>query len=196
MKKAFISILGVLILFVVVESYEIKRIQADRDRYKANQTALLADVEHYKTESGRNAASVQKLTLSYDELKKNYDDVAKTAKDLGIKLKRIQSVSTSATKTEVVVKTIVRDSVVYRDGSVDRMTVFAWHDPWVSVDGEIEKDSVTMDVCSRDTLVQIVHRVPHKFWFFKWGCKAIRQEIVSKNPHTDIIYERYMELSD
>lgn len=194
MKKTLVSLLAIAFIATCVLSYSNKKISEERDRYKANQTALLADVEHYKTESGLNAASVQKLTLSYDELKKNYDDVVKTAKDLDIKLKRIQSVATAATKTEVIVKTVVRDSVVYLNGNIERLTAFKWSDAWVDIDGEIEKDSVTLDVCSRDTLVQIVHRVPHKFWFIKWGTKAIRQEIVSKNPHTQITYNKLIEL--
>ncbi len=194
MKKTLISLLAIAFIAIYMLSYSNHKISKERDRYKANQAALLVDVEHYKTESGLNAASVQKLTLSYDELKKNYDDVVKTAKDLDIKLKRIESVSTSATKTEVVVKTVVKDSFIYRDGVIDKLSTFRWYDPWVNVDGEIRKDSVTLDVCSHDTLVQIVHRVPHKFLFIKWGTKAIRQEIVSKNPHTQITYNELIEL--
>lgn len=194
MKKAVIFLFVALVLTIVGESCALRKLRAEKEVYKANQTALLADVEHYKTESGLYAASVQKLTLSYDELKKNYDDVVKTADDLKIKIKRIQSVSTAATETKVVVKTIVKDSIVYRNGIIDSITAFKWRDTWVNVDGEIRKDSVALDVCSRDTLVQIVHRVPHKFWFIKWGTKAIRQEIVSKNPHTEITYNELIEL--
>ncbi|WP_350308236.1 DUF6549 family protein [Gabonibacter massiliensis] len=47
---------------------------------------------------------------------------------------------------------------------------------------------------SRDTLVQIVYRVPRKFLFIRWGTKAIRQEVISKNPYSKITYSRYIEL--
>ncbi|WP_353739197.1 DUF6549 family protein, partial [Muribaculum intestinale] len=53
---------------------------------------------------------------------------------------------------------------------------------------------VELDVVSCDTIKQIIHRVPKKFWFIKWGCKAIRQEVVSTNPHTKITYTEYIEL--
>ena len=49
-------------------------------------------------------------------------------------------------------------------------------------------------IVSRDTLVQVVHRVPRQWLFFKWGTKGIRQEIMSKNPHTEITYAEYIEL--
>lgn len=194
MKKILIFLFSALILTVAGLSIAVDNLRGENERYEANQTSLLKDVEYYKTENGKNAASVHKLTLTYDELKKNYDDVTATARDLGIKVKRMESVSTSATQTEVKVITEVRDSIIYRDSTVHKIKVFDWYDPWVRVFGQIHRDSVDVDVMSRDTLVQIVHRVPHKFLFFKWGTKAIHQEIVSKNPHTRITYTEYIEL--
>lgn len=194
MKKIFIISLIIAFLIVAVELIAIGKIRQERDRYKANQTALLADVEHYKTESGKNAASVQKLTLTNAELKKNYDDIVKTAKDLDIKVKRLQSVSNTSTETKVEIKTVVKDSIVYIKGEPIKTLAFDWRDPWTDVEGIIHKDSVNLNIQSTDTLVQFVHRVPHKFWFIKWGCKAIKQDIVSKNPHTNIVYTEYIEL--
>lgn len=194
MKKILILLLIAAFAIIVGLRSSLHKTREERDRYRANQTALLSDVEHYKTESGKNAASVQKLTLTYNELKKNYDDVVATAKEFNIKVKRMQSVSTTATETRVNVVTQVRDSIIFRDSITQSIKIFRWNDPWVSIFGELNKDSVGIDVQSRDTIVQIVHRIPHKFWFIKWGTKAIRQEIVSKNPHTNIVYTDYIEL--
>ena len=44
------------------------------------------------------------------------------------------------------------------------------------------------------SLFQVVHRVPKQWLFFRWGTKAIRQEVVSSNPHTKIVYSEYIEL--
>lgn len=194
MKKTLIISLTIAFLGMAVEFIAIGKIRQERDRYKANQTALMSDVEHYKSENGKNAASVQKLTLTYDELKKSYDDVCATAKDLGLQVKRLQSVSNTATETKVEVKVPIHDTIVIRDGVIDRLSTFYWQDPWTDVEGLIRNDSVELNIQSTDTLVQFVHRVPHKFWFFKWGCKAIRQDIVSKNPHTNIVYTNYIEV--
>ena len=194
MKRTLIISLVIAVLAMAVEFIAIGNLKAEKDRYKANQTALLADVEHYKTQSGKDAASVQKLTLTYGELKKSYDEVCKTAEDLKIKVKRLQSVSNTATQTQVEIKTEVRESLVYIHGEPIRTLAFDWRDAWTNVEGMIHNDSVNLSVQSTDTLVQFVHRVPHKFLFFKWGCKAIRQDIVSKNPHTNIVYTEYIEL--
>ena len=43
-----------------------------------------------------------------------------------------------------------------------------------------------------DTLRQIIHRVPRRFLFLRFGTKAVRQEIVSSNPHSRIVYTEYV----
>lgn len=171
-----------------------KALRADNDRLTANQTALMQKATYYKTEAGKSAASVQKLELSNSELKANYKQVCQTAEELGVKVKRLQSAMTTATETEVKVITQVRDSIVYRNGTIDTVKSFSWHDAWVNILGELKGRDVSLNVVSQDTIVQIVHRVPKKFLFFRWGCKAIRQEIVSTNPHTRITYTEYIEL--
>lgn len=171
-----------------------KALRADNDRLTANQTALMQKATYYKTEAGKSAASVQKLELSNSELKANYKQVCQTAEELGVKVKRLQSAMTTATKTEAKVITQVRDSIVYRNGTIDTVKSFSWHDAWVNILGELKGRDVSLNVVSQDTIVQIVHRVPKKFLFFRWGCKAIRQEIVSTNPHTRITYTEYIEL--
>jgi hypothetical protein len=55
-------------------------------------------------------------------------------------------------------------------------------------------DSANFTIKSTDTLIQVVHRIPKRFLFFKFGTKAIRQEIVSRNPHSEIVYTEHIEL--
>lgn len=171
-----------------------KALQSDNNRLQGNQTALLEKATYYETEAGKSAASVQRLELSYSELKGKYKEMCQTADELGIKVKRLKAASTTATETEVKVITQVRDSIVYRNGTIDTVKSFSWHDEWVNILGELKGRDVSLNVVSQDSIVQIVHRVPKKFLFFRWGCKAIRQEIVSTNPHTRITYTEYIEL--
>lgn len=183
--------LGVIILSLWATN---KKLTTENERLTANATALMDRADYYETEAGKSAASVQKLTLDYSELQDHYANVCRTADELGVKVKRLQSAATTATQTDVKVITQVRDSIVYRDGVLDSLKVLHWQDPWVTVAGEIRGDSVALDVVSCDTITQIVHRVPKKFWFIKWGTKAIRQEVKSTNPHTKITYTEYIEL--
>lgn len=194
MKKISFIIICSLSIMLFASIMETKKERAEKERFKANQTALLSQVKHWTTESGKNAAEVLKLTLTAKELKATNERLAKTAEDLKIKLNRAQSASTTGTQTEVHVVTQVRDSIVYRDSITAPVKYFSWRDPWVNVSGIMERDSVDMNVTSVDTLTTIVHKIPHKFWFIKWGCKAVKQTVVSSNPHTKITYNEYIEV--
>ena len=194
MKKRLLTVIGVLVLFLIASVVALRKARAEKERLEANQTALLSQVEYWTTKNGKSAADVRKLTLTVDELKQYNATLKKTADDLGIKLKRVQSASTSGVRTEVRFVTQVRDSIVYRDSIIVPVKAFTWRDPWTDVAGVIERDSVDLSVQSVDTLTTIVHKIPHKFWFIKWGCKAIKQTVVSSNPHTKITYTEYIEV--
>ena len=159
-------------------------------RLENNQTALSEQVEYYRTRMGEQAASVQALQLRCDEFREMRQADARRIRDLGIKIRRLESSATASLESKVEVRTIVRDTVILHD----TLRVFHWCDEWVTVDGRIGRDSVTCEVTSIDTLRQVVHRVPRRFLFIRYGTKAIRQEIVSSNPHSRIVYADYIEL--
>ena len=68
----------------------------------------------------------------------------------------------------------------------------SWSDPWVSLRGTMEADSFHAHIEIRDTLQMIIHRVPKKFLFFRYGTKAVRMEVVSQNPHTRLSYPKLL----
>lgn len=195
MKKIAIYIILALIGICAGLYAALRKSNSEKERFKANQTALLSQVDTLTTESGKHAAEVLKLTLTADELKKANAQLRQTADELGIKLKRVQSASNTAAKSEVSIITQIRDSIIYRDSIATPVRVFSWRDPWTDINGMIEKDSVNLSVQSVDTLTTIVHKIPHKFWFIKWGCKAIKQTVISSNPHTKITYTEYIEVN-
>lgn len=195
MKKYLILALCVLAAVCMALTGEVRNLRTERQRLASNQEALMADVEYYKTKAGNSAASVQALTLTKSELKRQCEGLKQTVESLDIKLKRVQAAAQAATRTQIKVETVVRDSIVYRDTARVRLQAVKWQDPWVSVSGLIAPDrTAKLDIISVDTLTQVIHRVPKKWWFFRWGTKAIRQEIVSSNPHTRIVYSKYIDI--
>lgn len=197
MKTSVKILLGIIIalaLAVFILGKSNKSLRSDNDRLQGNNEALMEEVVTYMDIADRSVASVQMLELKKSELEKNYQDVCQRAEDLGLQVKRLQAASKTETQTKVEIQTVVKDSIVYRDGVLDSLKRIEWRDPWVSVEGTLGKDSLDLNVTSVDTLYQFIHRVPHKFWFIKWGTKAIRQEITSSNPHTKIVYTEYIEL--
>lgn len=170
----------------------------DRNRLARNQSTLLDSVTHYKTAAGKEAASVQALELKVSELERYKAAAAAEIRALGIKLRRVESVSTTTTRTEIQIAAPLADTVVVRQCDTarvgDTVRFFRWRDAWCRVEGTVLPDSVICRVESIDTLRQIVHRVPRRFLFIRWGTKAVRQEIVSTNPHTRIVYAEYIDM--
>lgn len=125
--------------------------------------------------------------------KRKNKDLTKTVDDLNIKLKRIQAATTTATKTEIEIETKVRDSIVYRN-QLDTLLNFRWRDSWIDLRGTIDKGVLFAKIESADTLHHIIHKIPKKFLFFRFGVKAIKMDVVNSNPHNKITYTEYIEL--
>lgn len=117
---------------------------------------------------------------------------------LGLKIRRLEAAAKTVTATEAEIRTPLRDTVVVRSGDPhpvrDSVRLFRWRDPWVTVEGRIGRDSAVCRIRSIDTLRQVVHRIPRRFLFIRWGTKALRQEIVSTNPHTRIVHAEYVKI--
>lgn len=174
--------------------------QGEVERTKENQDILLHNgrVEIGRTQSGRPRASVQAITLKTSDLKRNPDSLlAVNRKELKIKNSRIMAAATTSTTTQVDVKAAIRAvphdtcsrlSGPYRPPDVSQTV--SWSDPWITLRGNIEGDSMQMHIESRDTLQMIVHRVPKKFLFFRYGTKGVRMEVVGQNPHSQLSYPK------
>ncbi len=196
MNKYFTGACLLLVLAVVILGNLLDSVKKEAVRLSGNQEALMADVTFYKTEAGDNAAKVQKLELTKQEFEKQCVALKQEVEQLGIKTKRLQNVISTASKTEATIKTVVRDSIVYRDREQppDTLRCFGYADPYLTLEGcIINKDTAIVKYQNVDSLIHVVHRVPKKFLFFKYGCKAVEMDVVSKNPHTTLTYSRYIE---
>lgn len=187
-------------LALVVAFKECHDLRGEAERTKENQDILLHNgrVEIGRTQSGRPRASVSAITLKTSDLKRNPDSLlAVNRKELKIKSSRIMAAATTSTTTQVDVKAAIQPvphdtcsrslSGLYRPPDVSQVS---WSDPWITLRGDIEGDSMQVHIESRDTLQMIVHRVPKKFLFFRYGTKGVRMEVVSQNPHSRLSYPR------
>lgn len=187
-----LAVLAVLLftIFSLFNGYQ--REKGERMRFENNQAVLLAQIHTYKVSDSLNAARVDALTLTVDEFRKNFKEQASLIKEMGVKLNRVLSYTSLATETTNNITTTVRDSLVLREAPTT-LQVIQHSDKWLTLDGYIENREFHGRVVSRDSIEQVVHRVPRKFLFIKYGTKGIRQDIVSKNPNTEISYLRYIE---
>ena len=196
-KVILLVLIPLALVMALKECYEL---MGESERTKENQDVLLHNgrVEIGRSQSGRPIASVQAITLKTSDLKRNPDSLlAVNKKELKIKNSRIMAAATTSITTQVDVKAAIRPvphdtcsrilSGSYRPPDVSQVS---WSDPWITLRGEIEGDSMHVHIESRDTLQMIVHRVPKKFLFFRYGTKGIRMEVVGQNPHSRLSYPR------
>ena len=222
MKRILIITLLVMGGLLWLQTVRLRSERAERRRVQSNNEVLTDSVKFYRTESGKHAASRQVLELRASEMERYNAQLAAQVREPRIKVRRLEAAATTATWTEVQITaplepagpqptawekygTGVRRAADSVKAALDReftglpkvpeAKIFRWADRHVSVDGIIRTDSVSCHVTSIDTLRQIVHRVPRRFLFIRWGTKAIRQEVVSSNPHTQIVYTEYIQFT-
>ena len=192
MRKAIIVVASVAIVATVVCSLIIVHLHDENQRLRRNQHSLLSDITLYQTKAGESAASVEVLELELHELREHRAKDAEHIKELGIKLRRAESYAKSVAQMQREASIPLRDSVVERDSIKIFNTTLDCH---TRLRGRVSTDSLYVDIRQRDTIYQVVHRVPRKFLFFRFGTKAIHQDVWSSNPNTEIVYTEYIELS-
>lgn len=175
-----------------VQQSRIKRLTAERDKYRNNTETLLQDVRTYQTKDSLNAAKVGNLELTLSEYKKYRADDAALIKSLQTKNRDLQMVTTAQMETINELRTNVRDSIVYLPG--DTVTTILrcieYSDKWVDFDGCIINNTFSGKIITRDSLL-IAETVQYKRWLgFLWKTKKIKNreiDVVSKNPATRIL---------
>lgn len=208
---SFLRVTGLVLvpLLLVLALMQCAKYKRESERLSRNQDILLhnGEVEIGRTPDGRATASSNTLLLSASELGRLDDSLlAVTQRNLGIKDKRVVAVARTASSMDVQVSAPIekiQDKALGNAVSTDSTCTssnpggvlppiqhVSWSDPWVRLEGFIRGDTLHAKVESRDTLQMIVHRVPKRFLFFRFGTKAVRMEVVSQNPHTSLSYPR------
>lgn len=198
MKRLIVRIAVIIaIITAFLLLWRIYRLEHDeRQRLEANQHSLMTDVEYYRTRDSLSAAGVERLTLTNREFRRHAEELERSVEDLQLKLRRLQSASRTAVTTAYPVETRLRDTVILRDTLNVRDTVrlLQFENPWLTLDGILEDNIFRGRIESRDTLIQLIHRVPRRLWFLRLGTKAIRQEVTTRNPYSRITFTEYIEL--
>ncbi len=161
--------------------------RARSERLQGNQHILLDSVRRYNVRDSLSAVSIGVLKLELDELKEYRSHDAELIEELGLRLRRVQSTSKVLTSSHYNVSTIALSD-----------TTKQWHyrSNWLELDARCSRDTLHSTIVVYDTLVQVLHRVPRfKFLGIWFGTKGVRQEVISKNPHTRIVAAEYIEIT-
>ena len=210
--KRILAVSDVVLALLLAATWRYASVQrGERVRLMQNQNVLLAESREYKVRDSLNAVSVGVLTMKADELRRGFEDMAALVRDLNIKFKRVESLSLTSLESTYVIAAGLRDTIVPVNvagscgeeavnpaaalhGGYRRAQAIRFRDAHMELDGLVLDSMFYGSVVIYDTLTQVVHRVPRRFLFFRWGTKELRQEIVSSNPHTRITYSRSIKV--
>jgi len=135
MKKTLIIIIVIFAtaLCILIVLYRVK--MKENKRLGDNQRTLLTDIAFYRTKDSLSVTNVERHTLNNNEFRKYNEDLKKTIDKLNLKVKRLQSVSQTAVKTEYIVNTVFKDSIVYVDSKPDTLRCIAYEDAYLTFAG-------------------------------------------------------------
>lgn len=180
---------------VVWADRTIDRLTAERDRYKGNTETLLSDVEKYRVRDSLNAARVQSLELTVKEYERFRADDAALIKELKQRNRDLAAVNKTQSQTIIDLRAIPRDTVVVRDSVQVPAVAVHCGDAWFDFDGLLTEKEFTGTLANRDSLV-IAESVKYKrFLGFLWKTRKVEDrqlDVVSKNPHTELMGVEYV----
>lgn len=190
MQRFLNTLLVVALAATLLSGKLLRTLHAENQRLRSNCEALTEDVTLYRTSAGESAATVRSLELMVDEFREQHRADAERIEALGIRLRRAESYAKSVAEQRYEASIRLRDTVVVHD----TITIFEGGDRWSHIEGTIANDTLHYELRTIDTLHQVVHRVPRRWLFFRFGTRGIRQEIWSSNPNTQLVYTEYVEL--
>ena len=161
---------------------------------KKNVETLFTSVENYKVQDSLQAATIGDLQLTLKQYKQFRAEDAELISQLKVDNKRLQGVVTTQTESYYNHTAILRDSVrmlITRQPDSIKIPILVktanYSDEWHTLNITIDGDSLNYRLRTRESLIITNHIVPKKFLWFKFGCKEVRTDVVSKNPYVENI---------
>ena len=165
----------------------------ERDRYQANNTALLSEVRGMRIDSTTLAVDTKGLRLTVEEYKRFRAQDAETIKKLGVKIKNLEAAAKHQLEVGGPIDAAVKDTVIIRDTVPLLRQKVEMITPHIQLTGMIEDSRLKGQIRVPVTLNQAIW-VEYKGWWFWKRVKAIHQSISSDNPYVDIKYTEYFQI--
>ena len=199
MKKIVNRVIAVILVILIAVTmclwrYAVK-IRNERDRYRQNTEALLADIERIQIDSTHMAVDVKTLRLTVSEFEQYRAEDAALIKRLGIRIKDLEAAARHQIVVQAPIVAPVRDSIIVRDTVLIPVQTVAMRDPYIDFEGVIADSVLRAQVRVPVTLNQAVFvEYKRKFLWWRWKVKGVRQVITSDNPYVEIEYSEYVKM--
>lgn len=193
-----VAVLAIAIA-LFIQDRTIKSLRQERNRYQHNTEVLLSDVEFYKVQDSLSAAKVESLELTLKEFQRFRSEDAALIKSLQKKNRDLASVNKTQSETIIALSSVPKDTnIITKDSIITPAVKVHCGDPWYDFDGLLTKELFTGTLRNRDSLV-VAETVKYKrFLGFLWKTKQVKDrqvDVISKNPHTEILGVEHVTVS-
>lgn len=194
-KGVIAAILVAILSIITIQHWRIQKLTEERERYQNNTETLLSDVEKYKVRDSLNAARMQSMELSIKEFERFRSEDAKLINELKGKNRDLQAFSESQTRTIVELSTRPKDTLIIKEKEQIEAISVKCGDKWYDFEGILTKDEFKGTLENRDEIV-LSESVRYKK-FLWWKTKKVKDrriDVVSKNPHTQIMNVEHIKI--
>ena len=188
MKALDYIITGALCIWVAFLFFANAKLKSENEILQTNVGTLLTGAEQYKVKDSLQVATIANLELSISEYRRYKAEDKKLLESLKIDNKRLKGVINTQTEAYYQQTTLLRDSVkmLLSPDSIKipvSIKTASFADQWHSLNVTIQGDSLNYKLKTKESLLVTNHIVPKRFLFFKYGCREVRTEVVSRNPY-------------
>lgn len=188
MKALDYIITGALCIWVAFLFFSNEKLKSENEILQTNVGTLLTGAEQYKIKDSLQVATIANLELSISEYRRYKAEDKKLLESLKIDNNRLKGIIKTQTESFYEQTTLLRDSVkmLLSPDSVEipvKIKTAQFADQWHSLNVTIKDDSLNYQLRTKESLLITNHVVPKRFLFFKFGCREVRTEVVSKNPY-------------
>lgn len=197
MKKIYFIAAGIIIVLIaviIILSTRLSKVTADRDVQRKNVETLFTSVSNYKVQDSLQAATIGDLQLTLKQYQQFRAEDARLISSLRVDNNRLKSVVSTQTESyyqhTIALKDSIKELSTKKKDSVIVTTIIktaTFADEWHTINIAIQDDSLNYDLRTRESIIVTNHVVPKKFLWFKFGCKEVRTDVVSKNPYVENI---------
>ena len=183
-----LAVVGCGVIFL--QAVNIENLRDERDRYRNNTSALLQDVERYRTSDSLNAAKAEVLSLKLSELERYRAEDMKVIESLKIRKKDLEQVTAIQLQTIADLRGTVADTIVMEREVNDTVQVLHVSDEWIDLHGIVADGAFDGTLEVRDSLLiaETVKRA--RFLGFLWRTKRVKSrhiDVINKNPYSTIV---------
>lgn len=188
MKALDYIITTALCIWVAFLFFANAKLKSENEILQTNVGTLLTGAEQYKVKDSLQVATIANLELSISEYRRYKAEDKKLLESLKIDNNRLKGIIKTQTESFYEQTTLLRDSVkmLLSPDSVEipvNIKTARFADQWHSLNVTIQGDSINYKLMTKESLLITNHVVPKRFLFFKFGCREVRTEVVSKNPY-------------